>query len=158
MRLFERAFARGAGEVCRDPLVDFLSPLGCGYDAAEINHWLHLRHLSTHADKRSEYAVEADTRPVVNRMEQATFDVLFNKEKWRDPGIVRRKVFKPIYGSKSSHGWNMFMMPGTSVEAAIAYFDGFSAYPLDLRLDMYAAFPKTWFTKTTDVKKPSSGT
>lgn len=159
MRLFERAFARPAGDVCRDLLVDFLTPLRYGYDANEINHWLHLRHLSTHADKRLDYAVESDTRPVVNRLEQAAFDVLFNKEKWRDPAIARRKVFHPIYGSLSSHGSKMFMALDAKGDAralvSFPFFDGFSAYPLDLRLDLSRCVPQNWFTKTTDVKAPA---
>jgi hypothetical protein len=154
MRLFERAFARPAREVCRDFLAGFLGPLGWGYDSSEINQWLHLRHLATHADRRPEYAVEADTRPVVNRMEQAAFDVLFNKEKWHHPSSVRREVFKPVYGSLASHGLHMFKTPEASVNVTFAFFDGFSAYPLDLRLDLFRAVPKTWFTKTTDVKVP----
>src|SRR5262249_19130741 len=102
--------------------------------------------------------VEVDTRPVVNRMEQAAFDVLFNKEKWHDPAAARRKVFKPIYGSLASHGWQMFKTPDSSVEVVFTFFDGFSAYLLHLGLDLLGAVPKIWFTKTTDVKDPSSST
>jgi hypothetical protein len=155
MRLFERAFARSARVVCRDLLAGFLSPLGWGYDSTEINHWLDLRDLATHADRRSDYAVETHTRPVVNRMEQAAFDVLFNKEKWRDPSSVRRKVFKPIYGSLASHAWHMFKTPDGTVEAAFSFFDGFSAYPLDLRLDLCPGVPKNWFTRTTGLNESS---
>jgi hypothetical protein len=156
MRLFERAFARSARRVCCHLLADYLNAAGYGYDGAEINHWLHLRDLATHADRRPEYAVEADTRPVINRMEQAAFDVLFNKERWRDPTISRRKVFKPAYGSLAPHGWQMFKTPEASIAAAFAFFDGFSAYPLNLQVDLYQAVPRTWFTKTTDVKAPST--
>ena len=89
-------------------------------------------------------------------MEQAAFDVLFNKEKWSDPGTTRRKVFDPIYGSMSAHGWNMFQRAETSVVAAFSFFDGFATYPLDLRLDLSKFASKTWFTKTTDVQEPAS--
>lgn len=159
MRVFERAFARGAGDVCRDLLVDFLAPQGYyGYDTAEINRWLHLRHIATHADHRPEFAVEADIRPVVNRMEQAAFDVLFNKEKWHDPSISRRNVFNPIYGSRSSQGMQMFLRNDASALATYSFFDGFSAYPIHLRLDLSNCAPKSWFTKTTDVEPPSPST
>jgi hypothetical protein len=113
--------------------------------------------LATHADRRLG-AVESETRRVVNRMEQAAFDVLFNKEKWHEPDIARRKALKPIYGSLAPMGLHMFKTPESTVAVAFSYFDGFSAYPLDLRLDLYQAVPKSWFTKTTDVKEPTSRT
>jgi hypothetical protein len=61
-------------------------------------------------------------------------------------------TFRPVCGSLSSHGWQMFKTPEATVDVVFAFFDGFSAYPLDLRLDLYQAVPKTWFTKTTDAK------
>jgi hypothetical protein len=155
MRLFERAFLEDAGDVCRDLLVEFLGPLRQGYDRAEIDCWLRLRHRATHADRRRKFAVERDTRPVVNRMEQAAFDVLFNKEKWSDPGTTRRKVFNPTYGSLSAHVLKMFKTPEAVVLMSFSFFDGFSTYPLDLRLDLYKCAPKTWFTRTTDVREPA---
>jgi hypothetical protein len=154
IRLFERAFARSAGEVCRDLLADFLKPRDWGYEQTEIDHWLHLRHLATHADRRREYAVEADTRPVVNRMEQAAFDVLFNKETWHTPNLTRRSAFNPVYGSLSPRGLNMFKTASATVQMVFAFFDGFHAYPLDLRLDLLRYVPQTWFTRTTGMKEP----
>jgi hypothetical protein len=45
----------------------------------------------------------------------------------------------------------MFKTPEASVLLTFAFFDGFGAYPLDLRLDLLKAVPKSWFTKTSDV-------
>lgn len=154
MRLFERAFARSARTVCGKLLADYLRPLNWGYDEAEVHHWLHLRDTATHADRRDEYADEADTRAVINRVEQAGFDVLFNKDVWREASVCRRSALNPIYGSLAATGWKMFKTPEATVDVLFAFFDGFGSYPLDMRLDMYRCVPKTWFTRTTDVKPP----
>ncbi|HEX3149199.1 MAG TPA: hypothetical protein VHR66_14090 [Gemmataceae bacterium] len=153
LRLFERAFARPARLVCEKLLAEFLQPLDRGFDQEEVEHWLKLRDLATHADRRPNYAVETDTRPVVNRMEQAAFDVLFNKEKWRDISTSRRDVFSPIYGSESRNEPRMFIKQGHTVEVCMAFYDGFGAYPLELRFDLCRIVPKTWFTKSTDIKE-----
>jgi hypothetical protein len=68
-----------------------------GYTIEEIRAWQRLRHPSSHADgeKTMEVAFEADAWPVVQRMEQAALDVLFNKAKWWDWSSSRRSVWQP---------------------------------------------------------------
>lgn len=150
MRVFERAFAQSAGTVCRSgSLLGFLQSMNCGYDATEIHRWLELRDLATHADRKPDYAVEADTRKVVNRMEQAAYDVLFNKSEWRSPTSTRRNGLKPIYGSLKANGMNMFKTQAASIKASFALFDGFSSYPLNIRFDLRKVVPPNWLIQTS---------
>jgi hypothetical protein len=103
VRLFERAFAKSSSKLV-EPLRAFLSPR-LGYTEAELTRWFgELRDPATHADVRSRIVLEVDIRPVVDRMEQAAYDVLLNKKTWRDASIDRRDVWAPDSGTTNAAG------------------------------------------------------
>lgn len=147
IRFFERAFALAAGRVCRNELPTFLAANDKGYTKSEIGHWLHLRDTTSHADRRPSFALQADTRPVVNRVEQAAYDVLFNKQTWRDPSVDRRNVLAPFCGSSDKDG-GMFLTQGRPAKLNMQIVDGYHAYPCNLNAGI-DNIPKHWLTDTT---------
>jgi hypothetical protein len=103
VRVFERGFKRPPNRLAA-PVFAFLDPL-FGYASQEVRDWFETqRDAATHADQRSEFSVEADLRPLVDRMEQAAIDVVFNKERWRDDSTSRRSVWTPRAGTSGADG------------------------------------------------------
>jgi len=152
MRLFERAFATAATKVCRDLLPQFLSTVDQGFTKEEIDLWLELRDTSSHADRRPSFATEVDTRPAANRMEQAAYDILFNKIVWHNPSLERRSIFRPICGSLSGHCGGVFVIQKTAPKIEFQLLDGFNAYPWNFNLSPQT-ISETWFTKLSSEKR-----
>lgn len=94
MRLFERAFSLPPSKFDRK-LTQFLQGAELGYDRPEINAWIDLRNPATHANdpKKPEIVLESDVRPVIARIEQAAYDVLWNKKVWNNPSRERRRFW-----------------------------------------------------------------
>ena len=92
MRLFESGFALEFSQMAKK-LTQFLNP-AFGYTRSEIASWIEMRDPLTHADgKRSDLILlDSDVRKVTQRMEQAAYDVLFNKQMWRDRSRSRRNL------------------------------------------------------------------
>jgi hypothetical protein len=131
LRFFERAFARSSSRPAK-PLAQFLAESRRGYTQEEIQRWVvELRHPATHADRRPSFALESDIRPVIRRMKQAAYDVLFNKAKWQDSTTERRKIMVPPAGIASkSH--DIYIVKGTAgIDLQFQLLDGFYSYPLD---------------------------
>jgi hypothetical protein len=146
IRFFERAFALPAGRVCRNELPAFLAANQQGYTTPEVDHWLHLRDTTSHADRRPTFALQADTRPVVNRAEQAAYDVLFNKATWRDPTLDRRNAFTAFCGSSDKEG-GIFVTQGQPAKLDFPVVDGFHAYCLNANASI-TNIPVHWITDT----------
>jgi hypothetical protein len=145
IRLFERAFTRPA-KTLTSPLNEFLSPR-FGYTAAELSRWFEeLRDPATHADARTEFLLEADVRPVIDRMEQAAFDVLLNKALWRDPSTDRRDVWAPTAGSTNPRG-GAFIVQGTTPVTYGTILDEYGAFPMDLS-GVITQRPGSWWPQT----------
>ncbi len=131
MRLFERAFTLSSSKLIQ-PLSDYLSATSYGYTTTEANDWVfEYRHPVTHADRRDEFLLESDIRPIIDRVEQAAYDVLFNKKEWRSPSTGRREFWAPEAGT-SSPGGALFLKRGTETAIVLQLLDAFSAYPQDL--------------------------
>ena len=142
VRVFERAFARPA-KTLTSPLSEFLLPR-FGYSEAEVGRWFEeLRDPATHADVRKEFLLEAEVRPVIDRMEQAAFDVLLNKQTWRDPSTDRREVWTPTAGSTNASG-GAFIVEGTTPITYGTILDEYGAFPMDLS-GVIADRPSTWW-------------
>lgn len=142
VRLFERAFARPA-KLLTDPLAVFLDPR-FGYDEAELGKWFEeLRDPATHADARKEVLLERDVRPVIERMEQAAFDVLLNKATWRDPSPDRREIWVPTAGTFNADG-GQFIVKGTTPVTTATILDEHGAFPMDLA-GVIKERPESWW-------------
>lgn len=132
MRVFERAFSLSAGKVCRGPLANFLEPSGFNFDQCEVDLWLRLRDSTAHADRKQRFSLRSDTNIVVSRVEQAAFDVLFNKQVWNDPSLERRNLYYPICGPADSTS-GIFIQQGKAPRITVSMYDGFFTYPLNLK-------------------------
>jgi hypothetical protein len=143
VRLFERAFARPA-KLLTHPLAAFLHPR-FGYDEAELGKWFdELRDAATHADARKEVLLERDVRPVIDRMEQAAFDVLLNKATWRDPSPDRQEIWVPTAGTFNADG-GQFIVKGTTPVTTGTILDEHGAFPMDLGSGVIERRPQNWW-------------
>ncbi|HBA87489.1 MAG TPA: hypothetical protein DCZ75_05725 [Geobacter sp.] len=144
IRLFERAFRLSSKKLIH-PLSEFLSHSNFGFSNEEVQHWvLNVRHPATHADERDDFILERDVFSVIGRVEQAAYDVLFNKESWRNQSSARRALWAPPFGTTSVNG-DMFLTKGQAVEMVDRVLDEFAAYPMDLG-GVLKEVPAGWWT------------
>lgn len=130
LRLFERAFGLSSNALV-GPLSEFLAQKG--YTKTEVENWVvKLRHPATHADNRKSFVLESDIRPVINRMEQAAYDVLFNKLRWHGNSIERRN-FALFDVHLEERG--LRLIKGSTPILKFQLLDEFGAYPVDLSMD-----------------------
>lgn len=143
IRLFERAFKLRPGQLT-DPVSAFLHSR-FGYTSDEVRGWFEThRDPATHADQREEFSVEGDLRPVVDRMEQAALDVLFNKDRWRDDSTDRRAVWTPRAGTEGPDG-DVFVMQGSLPPALEGQLiDEFGCFPMNLDAVIIPTPEKWW--------------
>lgn len=157
-RVFENGFKR-AGLSLLDPLTDFLSSYpewDLGYTREEVKFWIEeLRHPATHADlKRSSKLVfDAEADRYIPRIEQAAFDVLYNKERWHS-GDSKRLMRWALEGGRLLNG-STIAGPGAVVPTAghLDHFGTFSlneSYSLNLDLSGTAHLWATWYYPEED--------
>jgi len=98
MRVFENGF-RLAGHSLVEPLTKFLQSYPkweLGYESKEVRRWIaDLRHPATHADLRHAKSIvmDSDVAADLPRIEQAAYDVLFNKARWHHASFDRFQRF-----------------------------------------------------------------
>lgn len=103
IRVFEHAFAVGGTRLV-DPLLEFLRSYpewDLGWTRGEVRHWVQgLRDPATHADLRraTRVVMDPDVEEFLPRIEQAAYDVLFNKANWHraDAARSQRWVFNTM--------------------------------------------------------------
>jgi len=128
LRVFERAFTLTSSKLVV-PLTEFLAGADMGYSEPEVRRWLTtLRHPATHADRKPTFVLESDIRPVVPRMMQAAYDVLFNKDSWRSPSTRRREVWRPPTGT-ASDSFDIYLTPGEALQMDVEILDEVGSYP-----------------------------
>lgn len=82
---------------------------------------------------------------MIRRIEQAAYDVLFNKAKWRYPSAERRNVWSPPAGTAlNSH--DFFVVEGSEASLQFQMLDDFGSYPLDLSAGI-EMLPEGWWSK-----------
>ena len=145
VRLFESAFALQFSQLTKK-LRQFLNPV-YGYTTDEIASWSSIRDPLTHADgKKSNFIfLDADARQYTQRMEQAAYDVLFNKLKWHDRSSERRQVWTPIAATTSADG-NIIVKQGSAPKISMQVIDEFGIFPKDLNAILTAP-PDDWWAK-----------
>jgi len=142
LRLLERAFARSSSQLTA-PLSQFLASAPLGYTAGEVTSWISdVRHPLTHTDRRDIFALDTDVAPFVPRLEQAAFDVLCNKEHWRDPGSGRRSLWHPT--AWVSRQGQLVRSAGTGGQF-VQLLDPFGAYPVHLEGNLFPLPSGVWF-------------
>ena len=144
LRVFERAF-RSTSSKLVTPLAEFLAGADMmGYTAAEVNRWLTvLRHPATHADTRPGFVLESDIRPVIPRMMQAAYDVLFNKSIWRSPSSQRRELWHPPTGT-TADSFDIYLTPGEALQMDAEILDEVGSYPISLNATLPELPPEIW--------------
>jgi hypothetical protein len=152
LRVFERAFRLSSSELVQ-PLAEFLDGANMGYSKAEVKRWLtELRHPATHADKKAKFVLESDIRPVIPRMMQAAYDVLFNKDSWRTRSTKRREVWRPPAGILGE-ARDLYKTPESTVKLTLQRFDEVGSYPWNLNADISQVLPsEMWWKWSSDAK------
>ncbi|MGE8126318.1 hypothetical protein ACQKQD_05010 [Methylobacterium sp. NPDC080182] len=130
IRFFERAFRTGGHQII-GPLTQFLGGTVFGYTEQEVKKWLIARDGATHADQRDDVALEIDCAWFTERLEQASYDVLINKEIWRSPDPQRRSMWRPKNGTTKTD-LDMFMVKGPEHKMQWKIFDQFRKFPSNL--------------------------
>jgi hypothetical protein len=144
MRLFERAFALSPSQF-EKKLAQFLQGADLGYDRNEVKRWIELRNPATHANDpvRSFIALESDVRPVIARMEQAAYDVLWNKKSWQNSSRERRQVWLPTVATISPT-YDVMIIKGLDASFMIQMLDPFKAFPCDAGFHLPEFPPHLW--------------
>ncbi|MGA2230204.1 MAG: hypothetical protein ABSH22_04695, partial [Tepidisphaeraceae bacterium] len=142
-RVFERAFRIDCGHL-GTPLSTFLSSVPLGYTLDEVNSWIKIRGPITHADVRKTFLLERDAFPVIHRMEQAAFDVVFNKKTWRDVSTERVDRWRADWGTTDSQS-GIYVTQGRDARPAFHLSDEYGVYPWDLSACFNNPPPTWWY-------------
>lgn len=129
-------------------LAQFLAGNDLGYSRDEIKTWFAPRDGATHGDlsKAPTLVGEARVRPFLARMEQAAYDLLFNKEVWHDPSRLRRNVLMHPVATTDSAAHGIRTTQGRSASFRVQLLDRFAAYPLDLKA-ILRPLPDGWWAR-----------
>ncbi len=149
MRVFERAFTLSSTPLIV-PLSNFLLTSKIKIEKSDVTNWVfNLRHPATHADKKVQFVLESDVRPHIYLIEQAAYDVLFNKTHWRDTSVERREIYKPKAGVGNDNvGFIVKDSVGLTIMGQL--LDHFSSYPFNLEGKMTQIPDGLWFKKFED--------
>lgn len=145
MRFFEFAFARDISKI-EKKLSQFLNGAGLGYSRSEVSSWLALRDGATHGDmqKTRVLITEPDVRELVPRIEQAAFDVLFNKKDWHSPSSERRQGQQHTVATTGASDGGLQITRGRAASLGFKITDPFGAYPMDLEAILTSP-PEDWW-------------
>ena len=142
IRVFERGFGR-ASKLLAIPMAEFLDPR-FGFTSAELKVWFEeLRDPLTHADQRPTFLLERDINPVIDRVEQAALDMVFNKVNWREPDSERRALWTPRSGFVGPSG-KMFLTAGTRPPLQGRLLDEYGSFPMNSEA-MINPIPEGWW-------------
>ncbi len=152
MRLFERAFTLSSAPLIK-PLSDFLIGSKLKITSNNVAEWIvDLRHPATHADKKEEFVLESDLREHIHLIEQAAYDVLFNKEEWRNTSIKRREILNPI-SLVQSDGVSVVQKGSYGQAFMSQLLDPFGVFPVNLAGGLTSSMSDDlWFKKIDDEK------
>lgn len=140
-RLFERAFTKSSKQLVL-PLYNFLTGTDFIYTKSEVENWVVVRHKCRHADTNKPFLKEYQVLPIIQRVQQAAFDVLLNKKNWRSPSVTRRDLWKPRLGTSGEKG-TMFTHGPPKGTMDMICFDDFGVYPQNLAANVQ--LPNSWF-------------
>lgn len=144
VRLFELAFANDFKRTAKI-LTNFLHP-NFGYTRKEINSWINFRDPLTHADLKKSTIIylDSDIRTITHRMEQAAYDVLFNKKEWHVWSKERRSVWSPEAYTTSEN--DLAIVQGSAPKIVAKILDEFGIFPLNLN-GVLSSPPTDWWYK-----------
>ncbi len=87
---------------------------------------------ATHANDltRGHIVLESHVRPVIARLEQAAYDVLFNKRTWADPSRERRPQWRPDVATIAMKD-AVRVTKGQNAQFTVQILDPFEAFVYD---------------------------
>jgi hypothetical protein len=131
LRLFEQAFAQPPPQLEKG-LALFLEGAGLGYVHSEIKGWANVRDVTSHAGELTPGHVlfESQARPVIARMEQAAYDLLFNKLMWGDRSQTRRDFWRPAVATISERQY-LKLSRAEATAVVFQTLDPFEAFRFD---------------------------
>lgn len=142
IRVFERGFGK-ASKLLAAPMAEFLDPR-FGFTVSELEVWFkELRDPLTHADQRPTFLLERDINPVIDRVEQAATDVVFNKVNWREADCERRALWTPQSGFVGPSG-KVFLTKGTKPPMQGRLLDEYGSLPMNLKA-VISPIPMGWW-------------
>jgi hypothetical protein len=99
-----------------------------------VQDWIAPRHGAIHGDQheREDLVMERDIRRFLPRMEQAAYDVLFNKAVWHDPSQTRRSTLRHYAATTNTDTTDIRIAQGHGFSMHTQILDAFDAYPLNL--------------------------
>jgi hypothetical protein len=144
IRLFENAFRMKHSKLA-GRLVGFLDNR-MNYTRSEVSMWLSLRNGSNHGErsKNPKLFFEADVKQFLPRMEQAAYDILFNKAKWHHDDILRNDIWRPSAYMAGRKPLQMSAEAGAQIDGIIMTADAYDVYgqgPMLVKDD----FPEPWW-------------
>jgi hypothetical protein len=141
VRFFERAFRLHSQRLV-EALSGFLRGARLGYTQREVGHWVEgLRNPAVHATMKR-VVFEGDVLPVITRVQQAAYDVLFNKLHWGSKTATRRRLLSPPTGFGPK---GVFVRKETTAALKFQLLDDFGVYPLDLSIGS-VQIPEEWWS------------
>ena len=153
IRLFENAFGTSSSELA-SLLENFLQTASSArYDSQEIRLWIvSNRDAATHADlRRTPFLIhDENIQNDIDRILQAGYDVLLNKEKWHDRSITRRQLSTPasvINTSGLTIHKNIIENSGFTISNSDRPFYVFKKDESELLSQNFTP-PSTWWSKT----------
>jgi hypothetical protein len=108
IRFFEKAFALQSNNLVivvsdffQGARADELSK-SFSYTKEEIAEWFSVRNRAFHSVEKTEKVIhEREVTRFIPRMEQAAYDVLFNKLTWKSKSKARRQIYNPPFSTTS---------------------------------------------------------
>lgn len=146
VRFFEIAFKlpfKDKTNLMEQKLNDFLGQTNNGFNAPEISEWTRHRHGATHADlnRTKDLVFESQVSPLIKRMRQAAYDVLFNKKNWHSKDAERDVVYSPTASMKGADQTSA--QAGHAMRFEVAVRDSFDSFPVELETSVLLP-PNYW--------------
>lgn len=128
MRLFELSFSRKTSQLSKK-LYQFLQGFtAANYTKQEVEEWIKYRNPSSHANQE-QFSTEKNVKPYIQRIEQAAYDILYNKKYWKSYSKERRNIYFPSFFTISKNG-TPGAAPGTKITISCHSEDQFHSYKI----------------------------
>ncbi len=93
--------------------------------------------------------MEPDVRPFLPRIEQAAYDVVFNKAVWHTPSKERRDALQHQTATTSASGTELRCVLGAVTAFGFQIVDPFGTWPMDLN-GVLTSPPADWWCRTAE--------
>ena len=128
MRFFELAFSRKISQLSKK-LYQILQGFSeANYTKQEVEEWIKHRNPSSHANQGA-FTTERSVKPYIQRIEQAAYDILYNKKDWNSYSKERRNIYFPSFFTISKDG-KSGARPGTRITFSCHSNDEFQSYKM----------------------------